>query len=93
MFKRKPCAICAEKDKVIELLKAQNKDLYDRLMAFNEKAFTYYKAETKSGEPLYPVGIDKDGKEFSYKDVNIKEAQDEVYRAFGEEMIMVEEKK
>lgn len=93
MFRQKTCAVCGEKDKIIEFLKAQNKDLYDRLMAFNEKAFTYYKAETKTGEQLFPIGLDKDGKEFSYKDVNIKEAQDEVYRAFGEEMVMVEEKK
>lgn len=93
MFKRKPCNICTEKEKVIEFLKSQNKDLYDRLMAFNERAFTYYKAETKSGEPLFPVGVDKDGNVFSYKDTDIKEAKDEIFRAFGEEIITVEDKR
>lgn len=93
MFRQKSCTVCAEKDKVIEFLKAQNKDLYDRLMAFNEKAFTYYKAETKSGELLFPVGVDKDGNAFSYADTDIKEAKDEIFRAFGEEIVTVEDKK
>ena len=87
------CKLCSEKEKLVEFLKAQNKDLYDRLMSFNEKAFLNYKAETRSGEPLFPVGVDKDGNVFSYKDTNIKEAQDEMFRAFGEEIVTVTDKK
>ena len=93
MFRKKSCSTCAEKDKIIDFLKSQNKDLYDRLMAFNEKAFIHYKAETKTGAPLFPIGVDKDGNEFSYKDTDIKEAQDEMFRAFGEEIVTVEDKK
>ena len=88
MFK---CKICLEKDKQIEFLKTQNKDLYDRLMAFNKDAFTYYKAETKTGEPLFPFAVDKDGKQFSYKDSNPNKTNDEVLRAMGEDSISVEE--
>ena len=86
------CKICREKEKQIEFLKEQNKDLYDRLMAFNKDAFTYYKAETKTGEPLYPYGLDKDGKPFSYEETNPQQTNDEVIRAMGEEPITVEDK-
>jgi len=89
MFK---CKICAEKDKQIEFLKAQNKDLYDRLMAFNKDAFTYYKAETKSGKALYPFAINEKGEVFDYKDIDPAKAKEEIFRAMGEEPITVEEK-
>lgn len=88
MFK---CKLCAEKDRVIDLLKEQNKDLHDRLMSFNERQFLSYGAEKRSNGPLFPLAVDKDGKQFSYKDVNIKEAETEVYRAFAEEPVTVEE--
>lgn len=84
------CRCCAEKDKHIEFLEKQNKDLHDRLMAFNKDAFCYYKAETKQGEPLYPVGMALDGKIFSYKDVDMKKAADDTFRAMGEEPITVD---
>lgn len=85
------CKTCLEKDKHILFLEKQNKDLYDRLMAFNKDAFTYYKAETKQGEPLYPQGLDKDGKVFSYKDQDPQKAREEIFRAMGEDPITVEE--
>lgn len=90
MFK---CKACLEKDKIIDFLKGQNKDLYDRLMAFNKDAFTYYKAENKQGGPLYPWAVDKDGKRFSYQDADPEEAKSDVLRAMGEEPITVEDKR
>lgn len=89
MFK---CKSCIEKDKHIAFLENQNKDLYDRLMAFNKDAFTYYKAEIKQGEDLFPIAVDKDGKVFSYKDTNSEEAREDVLRAMGEQPITVEDK-
>lgn len=89
MFK---CNKCLEKDKFIEFLKAQNKDLYDRLMAFNKDAFTYYKAEVKDGSPLYPFGVDEKGKIIDYKDINSDEADEEIFRAIGEQPVTIEEK-
>lgn len=88
MFK---CVSCIEKDKLISFLKEQNKDLYDRLMAFNKDAFLYYKAETKTGPPLYPTGVDKNGEKFSYEDTSPIKARDEIFRAMGEETITVDE--
>ena len=86
------CKKCQEKDKFIEFLKAQNKDLYDRLMAFNNDAFVHYKAETKQGELLYPFGIDEKGKLFDYKEANLEEAGSDALRAMGEQPVNVEEK-
>lgn len=91
MFEWFKCRICQEKDKRIAFLEQQNKDLYDRLMAFNKDAFTYYKAETKKGSDLFPIGMDKDGKVFSYENTDIEGAREEVLRAYGEEIITVEE--
>jgi len=85
------CKSCREKDKIISFLKEQNKDLYDRLMAFNKDAFVHYKAETKTGKPLYPIGLDKDGKQINYGDTDPVVARDEIFRAMGEEPITVEE--
>ncbi len=85
------CKRCPEKDKHIEFLEKQNKDLYDRLMAFNKDAFVHYKAESRVGEPLFPIGLDKDGKSFSYKSTDPTKTNEEVYRAMGEEPINVEE--
>lgn len=86
------CKICKEKDKHIEFLEKQNKDLYDRLMAFNQDAFLNYKAETKQGEPLYPFGIDEKGKLIHYKDINLEEANSDALRMIGEQPITVEDK-
>lgn len=88
MFK---CRACAEKDKHIRFLEEQNKDLYDRLMAFNKDAFVYYKAENKKGEDLYPIGITEDGKLYNYKDMDLEKAREEEFRAFGENPISVED--
>ncbi len=87
------CQVCPEKDKLIEFLKAQNKDLHDRLMSFNERQFLNFKAEERSREPLYPTGVDKDGKVFSYKDASPEQAEEDVKRAVGEDVITVEDKK
>lgn len=92
MFGNKTCKVCAEKEKQITFLKEQNKDLYDRLMAFNQQAFTVYNAEKKPVEQLYPIGIDEKGKVFSYKDTNLEKQQEEMFKAFGEEPITVEDK-
>ena len=89
MFK---CKICEQKDKLIEILQSQNKDLLDRLMSFNPDVFSLYKQETKQGEPLYPFGIDEKGKLFDYKDVNLEEANSDTLRAMGEQPINVEDK-
>jgi len=88
MFK---CKLCKEKEKLIEILIKQNKELHDRLMSFNERQFLNFKAEERSDKPLYPYGVDSDGKVIDYKNVDIKEAQDDVFRAFGEEPVTVEE--
>ncbi len=85
------CKRCPEKDKHIEFLEKQNKDLYDRLMAFNKDAFVHYKAETRSGELLFPYGVDEKGKPLNYKDTNPAITNDEIFRAMGEEPITVEE--
>lgn len=90
-FKRRICETCSEKDKYIEFLKEQNKDLYDRLMAFNKDAFIHYKAETRSGEPLFPYGVDEKGKPISYKDTDPAKTNDEIFRAMGEDSFSVEE--
>ena len=89
MFK---CKNCSEKEKIIELLREQNKDLLDRLMSFNQQAFTVYNAEKKQGDKLFPVAMDKDGQIFSYKDTDLQEAKDEMFRAFGEDPLTVEDK-
>ena len=88
MFK---CRVCGEKDKHIEFLEKQNKDLYDRLMAFNRDAFSVYQAEKKEGEPLFPIGIDAQGKLVSYKDTEPEKTNDEIFRAYGEDIYEVEE--
>ena len=85
------CKGCIEKDKHIEFLEKQNKDLYDRLMAFNKDAFLHYKAETKSGGSLFPHGVDEKGKPISYKDTNPAETNQEIFRAMGEDSFSVEE--
>lgn len=89
MFK---CQTCKEKDKHIEFLEKQNKDLYDRLMAFNKEAFAHYKAESRTTEALYPFGMDKDGQIFSYADRKPEKMQEDVFRAIGEDMVTVEDK-
>ena len=89
MFK---CQTCSEKDKIIEFLKEQNKDLLDRLMAFNKDAFTYYNAEKKIGEPLYPIGVNDKGEIVDYKTLDITKANQDMFNAFGEEPIEVEDK-
>lgn len=88
MFK---CRICLEKEKTIEFLKKQNKDLYDRLMAFNENAFTHYKAETKSGEPLFPHGVDAKGEPINYEGTDPTQTNQEILRSMGEDSYSVEE--
>ena len=85
------CKICLAKDKHIEFLEKQNKDLYDRLMAFNKDAFAHYKAETRSGKPLFPYGVDEKGKPIDYKDTNPAKTNDEIFRAMGEDSFSVEE--
>lgn len=87
------CKICEEKDKVIKILTEQNKELHDRVMAFNERAFVTFQAEKKQGKPLFPIGIDAQGKPFNYKDTDLNTMRDETFRAFGEEPIEVEEDK
>ena len=98
MFGKRNCEVCAEKEKQIELLKniisdlkSQNKDLSDRFMSLNERAFLNFKAETRAHEPLYPVGVDSTGKQFSYKDSDPEKTKEEIQRAFGEEVINVED--
>jgi hypothetical protein len=88
MFK---CRVCSEKDKQIAFLEEQNKDLYDRLMSFNQDAFVYYKTQSNQGEPLYPYAEDMKGKRFSYKDTSPSETNEQVFRAMGEDPITVEE--
>lgn len=88
MFK---CQACIAKDAIIEMLKEQNKDLLNRLMSFNKDAFIAYQAETKQGEPLFPIGVDAQGKQFSYKDTDLEKRREEEFRAFGEEFITVED--
>jgi hypothetical protein len=88
MFK---CKLCSEKDKLIEYLKAQNKDLQDRILAFAKEAFVYYKAEQKNQEPLFPVGVDEKGELFNYKGVDLEKQKEEIMRAYGEESYAVEE--
>ena len=92
------CKICIEKDKRIEALCKANeklqehiKDLYDRLMAFNKDAFTYYKAETKSGKPLFPHGVDAKGRIINYEGTDPTETNEEILRSMGEDNINVEE--
>jgi hypothetical protein len=87
------CKVCEEKSKVIARLEAQNKDLLDRLMAYSKEALCYYKAETKEAKVLYPIGVDNDGKLIDYKDLDIDKAQEEVFRAMGEESMSVEDNK
>lgn len=84
------CRNCKEKEKIIQLLIKQNTELLDRLMAFNRDAFVSYQAEKKTGEPLFPVGVDEKGAKFSYKDVDVKQAEQDVFNALGEEPVEVE---
>ena len=86
------CKGCEEKERTIQFLKEQNKDLMDRLMAFSKDALVIYNAEKQPKEPLFPIATDKDGKVFTYKDMNLHEAKDDIFRAFGEEVVTVEEK-
>ncbi len=88
------CKLCIEKEKRIESLEARNKDLLDRLMAFNANAFTHYKAENKTGDPLFPQALDEDtGKVFSYGEEKPDKIKTDIYNAMGEEAVMVEGKK
>ena len=87
------CKQCEEKEKLIDYLKSQVKDLTDRLMAFNSDAFYRYKQETKELPPLYPEGVDDKGVRFSYKEMDTEKAKDEIFRAMGEEPINVEDEK
>jgi len=89
MFK---CKVCQTNKEIIELLKKQNEDLLNRLMSFNKDAFITYQAETKKGEPLYPIGIDEKGNLINYKDTNPEEITKETLNAFGEEPVEVEDK-
>ena len=75
----------------INELKIEKKDLLDRLMAFNENAFVYYKAETKSGKPLFPHGTDAKGKPINYEGTDPTETNEEILRSMGEDIITVEE--
>ena len=85
------CKLCIEKEKLISVLIKQNKDLHDRLMSFNERQFLNFKAEERSTKPLYPYGIDSKGKPIDYQNINIKESQEEIFRALGEDPLTVEE--
>jgi len=87
------CRACKEKEEIIKLLKDQNAELFDRVMAFTKDAFITYQAEKKTGEPLYPIGTDEKGEKFSYKDLNVKQAEQDVLNALGEEPVEVEDKK
>jgi len=85
------CKLCIEKDKRIEALEAQNRDLMDRLMSFNANAFTHYKAENKSKEPLFPQALDEvENKVFSYGDEKPDKIKTDVLAAVGEEAVFVE---
>jgi len=95
MFK---CKVCKEKDRIIDLLQKENenlrganKELCDRFMSLNERAFLNFKAEQRSDKPLYPYGVDAKGEKIDYKDMKPDEATSEMFRAFGEEPITVEE--
>jgi len=86
------CRICKEKDKQIEYLKKQNQDLQDRILAFAKDAFVYYKAEQKNTkEDLFPVGMDEKGNVFKYDKADLEQQKEEVFRAFGEDEILVQE--
>lgn len=89
MFK---CQTCKEKDRHIDFIEKQNKDLYDRLMAFNKEAFAHYKAESRTTEALYPFGMDKNGEMFSYNSQKLNKIQEDVSRAMCEDMVTVEDK-
>ncbi len=87
------CKVCAANKEYIIFLEGQVKELQDRLMSFASDAFTRYKAETKTGEVLYPNGIDESGQEIDYSKIDLKKLEDETFRAFGEEPITVEDEK
>ena len=86
------CKVCLEKDKRIIYLENLVKDLNNRLLAFSKEAFTYYKSQEKNPEPLYPTAISEDGKIIDYKDMDLEKANEDIFRAFGENPITVEEK-
>ena len=88
------CKVCSAKDRHIEFLEIQNKDLYDRLMAFNKDAFLHYKAESRvGGELLYPKAVDVNGDRFSYEGSDPQESNSEILSAMGEDPVTVEDKK
>lgn len=90
MFK---CDKCKEKDAFITFLKEQNKDLHDRLMAFNKEAFSYYKAENGNNrETLYPRGVDEKGEIVDYSKFDIEQMRVETLRAWEENPRIVEDK-
>jgi hypothetical protein len=88
MFK---CKSCLSKDKEIEYLRIQNKDLLDRIMAFTKDTLYTYKKETGDLPPLYPYSLDDKGAIVSEETTDIKSAKEDIYRAFAEEPITVEE--
>lgn len=86
------CKACKAHKEIIELLKKQNEDLHNRLMSFNQDAFVNYQAQLNKGEPLYPKGIDAQGKILDYKETDPQEIVNDTLHAFGEEPVEVEDK-
>ena len=90
-FKPKVCVLCSEKDKQIDYLQKQNKELLDRFMAYSKEALYNYKKESGELPPLYPFSVDDKGNIISEEATDIKQAKEEIFRAFAEDPITVEE--
>jgi hypothetical protein len=84
------CKACKDKEAIIKLLTEQNQELFDRCMSFNKEAFANYNAEKRTDENLYPTYVDDKGKTQVVKDIDLKQAEQDILNIFGEEPVEVD---